>query len=477
MPLAIALVAGFLGVSGAAFAGTADDYDLLIRANRARAAPGETVIADAGIAVRAAGVQGWSYGVRHDPVILSIETATTDGTDTPGALVDPAFEVTTITTARDGYITGVVLSFSAPAELPLADFFNTSRSTYTVVDGADLGSTTSIEFTGELAAPSPLPDPPLVDINVSVLGIAIVPDAIESATIEIATVSDLAFTIDAIACEGAPCELRADLESTVDLAIGLENRAASGSTDVQAWSYGVALDRDLVEPVAAVPGADAAAVHDGAGPDLTIYNLDESNEDGSVRGVTVGVIIDLDDPAGSVIGVAAGESVHLDTITLRSVVSLDEPDDSRELDVSLADDVLGGNVTIQALVIVDTFEVFPDASASQPIRLVGPPVVAEPLFIRGDANSDSHVDIADGVWIVHLLFWDGEATACRGAADANSDGAIDISDALYVINWRLQPGAAPGSLFSAPGAPFPDCGTSVDVTLEDCPVGSHVCSQ
>ena len=61
------------------------------------------------------------------------------------------------------------------------------------------------------------------------------------------------------------------------------------------------------------------------------------------------------------------------------------------------------------------------------------------------------------------------------AADANNDGELSISDALYIINYRLQPGSTNFALYSAPEGPYPECGRVEEVTIEECPEGSHVC--
>lgn len=81
-------------------------------------------------------------------------------------------------------------------------------------------------------------------------------------------------------------------------------------------------------------------------------------------------------------------------------------------------------------------------------------------FIRGDANDDGEVGIADAIWIVDYLFLAGPEPACVDAADANDDGAacpagactgIDISDALIILGYLFRHGAPPP-------APFPGCG-------------------
>ncbi|MBC8260951.1 MAG: hypothetical protein H8E43_03945, partial [Planctomycetia bacterium] len=82
-------------------------------------------------------------------------------------------------------------------------------------------------------------------------------------------------------------------------------------------------------------------------------------------------------------------------------------------------------------------------------------------FIRGDANSDGIVNIADGVWIIYELFLNGPSSNCSVASDANGDELSDIADASFIIMYRFMGGAAPT-------APFPDCGQVDGQLPEDC---------
>ncbi|MGQ9590710.1 MAG: dockerin type I domain-containing protein [Planctomycetota bacterium] len=81
--------------------------------------------------------------------------------------------------------------------------------------------------------------------------------------------------------------------------------------------------------------------------------------------------------------------------------------------------------------------------------------VEEGLFVRGNANGDGKVDIADPVWIVNELYRQGPPSACADAADANDDGFVDSSDAVYLMTWLFRSG-------SEPPAPFPRCGADPD---------------
>ena len=79
-------------------------------------------------------------------------------------------------------------------------------------------------------------------------------------------------------------------------------------------------------------------------------------------------------------------------------------------------------------------------------------------FHRGDANSDSIVNIADGIFLLQNLFGGGPESICQDAADANDDGGIDVSDVIFVLSFQFGGGAAPP-------APFGQCG--VDPTYLD----------
>jgi hypothetical protein len=75
-----------------------------------------------------------------------------------------------------------------------------------------------------------------------------------------------------------------------------------------------------------------------------------------------------------------------------------------------------------------------------------------PAFVRGDANADGKVNIADAIWTISELFREGPLTRCRSAADANADSHHNLADASYLIAYQFTAGPAPP-------APFPACGT------------------
>jgi hypothetical protein len=93
---------------------------------------------------------------------------------------------------------------------------------------------------------------------------------------------------------------------------------------------------------------------------------------------------------------------------------------------------------------------FDTAKVAMVFKLEIPPV--DKNFIRGNANNDLKVNIADPIWIINELFRGGPNSICADAADVNDDGNLDASDAVYLIDYLFVGG-------TAPPAPFPVCGT------------------
>ena len=82
-------------------------------------------------------------------------------------------------------------------------------------------------------------------------------------------------------------------------------------------------------------------------------------------------------------------------------------------------------------------------------------------LLRGDANDDHRVDVADPVTIGNWLFNGQGQPVCLDAADANDDGAVDISDSTYLFTFLFFGG-------DAPKQPFPDCGPDPSADSLDC---------
>ncbi len=89
------------------------------------------------------------------------------------------------------------------------------------------------------------------------------------------------------------------------------------------------------------------------------------------------------------------------------------------------------------------------------IDIVNPPPPA-PIFIRGDVNMDSNVDLADVIFHLDYTFLDGDLPICLDAGDANDDGISDISDAIFLLCYFFLDGDGPWVPFPSPGVDWTD---------------------
>src|SRR5262245_30767524 len=76
-------------------------------------------------------------------------------------------------------------------------------------------------------------------------------------------------------------------------------------------------------------------------------------------------------------------------------------------------------------------------------------------FLRGDANNDGVVSLADAYTIFKFLFGHGELT-CGTAADANDSGEVDFNDGDYILVYMLGDLPPPPPFPSAGPDPTPD---------------------
>lgn len=87
-------------------------------------------------------------------------------------------------------------------------------------------------------------------------------------------------------------------------------------------------------------------------------------------------------------------------------------------------------------------------------------IVLDIPFVRGDANEDGGLDVADGVFILGILTMVYDVPECADVVDVNDDGTIEISDAIYLLNYMFQSGTEPPAPF-----PLPDFDPTPDALL------------
>ena len=66
-------------------------------------------------------------------------------------------------------------------------------------------------------------------------------------------------------------------------------------------------------------------------------------------------------------------------------------------------------------------------------------------YIRGDANADRKITIADIVYLINNLFKGGPAPIPVQAGDVNCDSKISVSDVIYLVNYLFKGGPRPCS--------------------------------
>ena len=67
----------------------------------------------------------------------------------------------------------------------------------------------------------------------------------------------------------------------------------------------------------------------------------------------------------------------------------------------------------------------------------------DPVFRRGDSNSDDSLDLSDPINTLDVLFRGQGKIPCRSAADSNDDGTVDLSDPIHSLGFLFLGGSAP----------------------------------
>ncbi len=78
-------------------------------------------------------------------------------------------------------------------------------------------------------------------------------------------------------------------------------------------------------------------------------------------------------------------------------------------------------------------------------------LLAAEFFIRGDANNNGGLEIADAIFLLTYLFLAGTPPVCEDSADVNDDGGVSISDPIYELSYLFTGGPPPPD-------PGPSCG-------------------
>ncbi len=224
---------------------------------------------------------------------------------------------------------------------------------------------------------------------------------------------------------GSAVEVGAD-ESEVTVTFG------STGDDLVGWSFGVCHDP-----------ASAAILSVGVGPDLD--DLDPDFENRTLypgAGWTCAVLLSFS--GGTVLGPGTYQLYEANYETFGdadSDLGICDTIGNPPVPISFAGAVPSGGGP--GMGYVDTII---------PTTLTGSvvPVDVQGDYIRGDANGEGIVNLADSIFLINWTFQSGPAPSCLRAADSNGDGTLNIADSIWLINYFFLSGPTPPP-------PFPTC--------------------
>lgn len=397
-------------------------------------------------------VQGWSVGICHDPAVLEAVDATTgadtavvkEGADPP----EPDFEsINFETVGGEGVTHGVVIDFFAEITLLPRNDVEDLIITYQTLAATEGTAVTVCDNLGQ---------PRVVTVMV-VAGKSIPPSARGDATIKVleecpCCPRELAFTAPADAVDLVVQGSAGSGEA--ETGIALVDRKVDPSCEepgepcpvyslVQGFSISMAAPAEGdVEVTDIRPGAGVAGLNEDAGPDFFAPGIRETC-------FYAGVVFCTSAPFETIV---AGGAPEILALTIATATCPEEP-----VTRTFTFEDGCGDPGIDNVVVVGGARVVP--------LLEGQIVVEVSCkggdFVRGDANVDSLVNIADAVWILNELFRSGPPSKCDDAADANDDGVKGAADAVYLLNYMFL--AA-----SPPPAPFGACGEDPTDDALDC---------
>ena len=371
-------------------------------------------------------IAGWSLGVCNDPAIATVNAANS-GADTETSKNGSPPDFNQISTFADGATQGVVLCFTGCAVVTDVSGFEMLTVDYQGV----------AEGQSDIAFCDSLGTPPVATVIV-VNGASLAPTQ-NGGTLDVVGVPDPEYGYSAgnASANYNPADGNANASvgisitetdfsglgapfpnATQGFSMGLSNSAEVAPTSV---NLSLGFEADFAETATFANGWTAGVVYSFTGGITATFE-------------TATEVISVDyETAGSMAGNETGATA---TLTW--------------------DDGLG-SPPVANVVVVDGASL--NANFSDGSIALNPVVTVD--FIRGDANSDARVNIADGVWIINELFLGGPANPCPVSSDSNGDGNTDAGDAIYIFNYRFLDGPMPS-------APYPSCGQTDGQTPEDC---------
>lgn len=255
-----------------------------------------------------------------------------------------------------------------------------------------------------------------------------------------------------------------DVNAEFEIVVAVRPSEAGGlANGSQGWSFGMTHEGSKVTGIGnpTITGTRAGALSVGGFEKSEFVNPDNN---GGQHGLVSAVVLSFTMPI--TLDPAAEESVLLArygaTDATKDTVN---GGGSESASFEFVNGLRGSGQPVDTVLTVEGATVAPNELIGATVAFLGAP--AADVFVRGDANDDGKVNIADPIWTINMLVRSGPQSPCPHAADSNGDGMVDLSDAMYTIEYRFLAGPPPS-------APFPGCGEAEPVDgLPTC--NSSVC--
>lgn len=404
------------------FGGPPAEAQTTLRLDAATADTGDPVALELRMDHAGSPLSGWSFGVCHDPAQLTLA-----GVDSGPLLAiikngqPPDFY--SLDLYGNGYTVGVVICFTGCATLPPSTNLLLNIGHYTVEGLAPSVSEVTICDTAGT---------PPVAVLVAVGGMQFPPQR-QHGSVTVLGPTPRYFELSA----GHTSVLYDPAEGIASTSIPvLVLEAPTNPTfpnPVAAFTLALRHPAVFLTPTLVEPGPTLAALHGGLGPDFFAFSTHAGG------GVTVSCVTAAS-PAGQLLAPAASEIARVHYATVPSSLIGNGFGVALPLvwDPTVATPAVPNRVTVTGAVTGTT-------TAAGSIALV-----PREKFLRGDANDDGAINIADPLRVLGFLF-NNQVLGCIDAADANDSQTVDIADAVTLLALLFAMGPP------LP-APYPGCG-------------------
>lgn len=207
---------------------------------------------------------------------------------------------------------------------------------------------------------------------------------------------------------------------SVDDPVSVRAMLDTSGGPVAGWSIVICHDSHL-QVVSAVHGESALTMNgDGPADFMSIHFTPH-------EGVRQGVVVDF-------MNIEVLWPSHAHELLLIEYELLELP--ATPITISFCDRIFDGDTFSS-----ETMAVAPGGMVIEPIR--SPALLYAPQpFVRGDANGDARVDLADGVALLQITLG-GDQSGCADAYDYNDDGHVNFADAISALHGAFGNGPLP----------------------------------